>query len=59
MALCFQKLMSQIKPEVDWGPVMVKHRVKVVHLKSFDIDPHWIGTEEDMPKKRDPYQASS
>ncbi len=28
-----------------WGPSLVKHRVKVGHLKNFDIDPFWLGPD--------------
>ena len=43
--LCFQfqKLRKNFTPDIFWGPAMVRHRVKVVHLKNFDIDPHWQG----------------
>ena len=40
----FQKLRKNFTPDIFWGPAMVRHRVKVVHLKDFNIDPHWQGT---------------
>ncbi len=33
-----------MRPDKYWGPPLVKHRVKVCHLKNFDIDPDWIGS---------------
>ncbi len=38
----FNRLLQQDK---FWGPSLVKHRVKIGHLKGFDIDPLWLGPE--------------
>ncbi len=39
-----------VEPDKYWGPPLVKHRVKIVHLKKFDIDPDWIGSLKPLPK---------
>ena len=46
-----QRLKKQFSPQVEWGPVLVKHRIKVVHLKNFDIDPHWVGSEKEITRE--------
>ncbi len=38
----FKKLLKQDK---FWGPSLVRHRVKVGHLKNFDIDPFSLGPD--------------
>ncbi len=48
--LRFQKIVSQFKPTNTWGPLLVKHRVKVCHLQDFDVDPHWMGMDDDAQK---------
>ena len=34
-----------LQPDQFWGPSLVRHRVKVGHLKNFDIDPFWLGPD--------------
>ncbi len=40
------RIMRLLQPDQFWGPSLVKHRVKVGHLKNFDIDPFWLGPDQ-------------
>ena len=35
-----------VQPDKFWGPSLVRHRVKVGHLKNFDIDPFALGSDQ-------------
>ncbi len=40
------RIKKLVQPDKFWGPSLVKHRVKVGHLKNFDIDPFLLGPDQ-------------